>query len=274
MKRSFLHTEYTYSDSTGIPTRVHPDCDSLPVVLIYNSDGEYIETPIVTKTTTFYATGHYTYPLNPALYVKGSWYYEEITFVYDSITMEAERGYFCWGMTNEDIAGDATLGYNNNLLRCLRVTLQENTDLVTLLGHNPPTDPRIFVGHSYVNDKPQLPCLTYDLFDQRPLINPNIGTIRETTVLFNFWHKGVSTTTGTEFKNKQLLRQLNDNLITYMSESNIYQGASPKSNDNLFFTFNVEYYDSLASPIGDTWLDETKGLISIGSMFKIKAACH
>lgn len=260
MQRTFLNTRAVFDDKTGVPTREHPDCDSTPVVKIYKHGTDaLIETPTVSQKTDYYATGHYSYPLDYRLYERGEDYYDIVTSIFDSKTIVTDRRYFRWGMIDSG-TGDSDEGYNYNLFEQFVSALEDNDDFCELLGHDTSnSDYRIFRGYTQLQGYSDFPCMTFVISGQGSLAGENIGSSRKTSLECIFWHP----------TNEMLIHKLNDMLISYISESSNYKGLRISSSDRVFYTYNAGFEQLVSPPDGR---DAEENLYAIGARYTIRAS--
>jgi len=257
MKHYFLHTLGTLINGVWVDT--HPDCDDAPVVKIYSHETDIlIETPIVTKTTVQYSTGHYSFPLNSTLYTVGNIYYEIITYIYEGETYNTARIYFEWGLMPE-AEGDAAFGYNRNLFRCIETGIKSYVELMALC-------PNLKRASSFLSEGATYPVLVVGILPQSkiPGANSNIATTRRTFIRFRFYHSECNDT---------LLIQLNDMLNTFLTEGDDYDGYKFQDSNDVFFTFSLTPDVFVEDEPGVVWDDVLK-LWRIGSRYIHDGSCR
>uniref|UniRef100_A0A6M3K538 Uncharacterized protein n=1 Tax=viral metagenome TaxID=1070528 RepID=A0A6M3K538_9ZZZZ len=273
MKRTFLHTRARFDDATGTPVRAYVDCDSIPIIKIYNTSGTLLETPTVSKETVYFANGHYSYLLDWRLYTAGSWYYDVVTYIYNSQTMVSDRRYFQFNDVGTE-TGNADDGFNINLGRALVNVLQLNPTIVSLIGHSESTQKFIWATtlKSGTLDEmeisgtihPEYPYLAFNVIHQKSIqSDSNISTMRESIIELKVF----------DDDNDTLLLKLNDKIIDYFMESNDYHGLNINTADDIFRSFSITYEQSSLTPKGLVYWDKDKQHYEIGVQFVIKASC-
>ena len=272
MKRAFLHTKAAFN-ANGIPVRTYPDCDSIPVVKIYDVSNTLVETPAVVKDTTFFSTGCYVYPLNWRLYALKTWYYDIVTYIYSGNTMVTDKRPFQF-MSAGDESGNADDGFNINFGRAIVNVLQANATIVSLIQHTPAAQKFIWAstlksGSLDLQEiegtvHPEYPYLSFDILSQKSIqADSNISTMRESLVELKLF----------DADDDRLLLKLNDKIIDYFMESNDYHGIKVNTSDDVFRSFSITYEQSSTTPKGIIYWDKDKQHYEIGAQFTIKASC-
>jgi len=253
-----LATQYEYSGS-GIPERVPYDYADIPTVIVYSDAGLPIESPTMSKYTNYYANGHYNFTLNSLLYVLGDTYYFIVTGIDDEgDTIISQPEYFTWGFITAP-EGDASLGYNRNLFKCIKSGIETYLELMALC-------PTILRSYSSLTEDSTFPVLVVSFLPQTkiPGMNPNLANLRRTFIRFIFYHS--------ELKDK-LLMQLNDLLNTFLLQSDNYEGYKFKDSLDVFHTFEmfVDVMTEDEPPV--VWDDEIK-LWRISSRYVHDGRCR